>query len=250
MSEFAGSSRDSPIFVSSSSLHGHGVYAGASFRSSQEVYKECPWHFLQTLPNKQNVLVCGCCSKFLGSVGIQIRYLQKAISRNDIMHGICSDYSEFEKLSDIFPCGACCGELYCSEICREKHWSQRGHRFLCTGHVSEENVLEDPLIQFKMFCIESNEIFLMVADIIAQIICCSENTEEPRANIMLACSQYDSFVRNIWWEAIKAPKGQIPSKFRKTLQGLVSKAWTHLNILFKLQERGLHEILSEEWVAR
>lgn len=252
MTEFlVNSSEYSPILITSSSLHGYGVYAATSFRTCEEVYKEYPWQFLQTLPNKQNVLACGCCAKFLGSVGLQLRYLQKAISRNDIMLGILGEYSEFMRLSEIYPCVACCGELYCSEICREKHWSQRGHRLLCTGHIPDENAMDHPLVKFKMFCVESNEIFLMVADIIAQIISYGENMGTlNQEKAVLGCSQYDSYVRNIWWEAIKVPKGQIPSKFRKTLQELVKKAWIHFNTVFKLQERGLNDIFSEEWVAR
>lgn len=252
MTEFLASNNNS-VFVSNSHLHGNGVYAAKSFSASEEIYQESPWHFLQTLPNRQNVLVCGNCTKFLGSVGLQMQYLQKSISRSDVMHGVQNAAKQFCSLSQICPCHACCGELYCSETCRDQHWSQRGHRYLCTGKITEEEAMEHPLILFKMFCVETNEIFLMVAEIIAQIISFGEAMGSSNLNlekVSQACGQYESYVRNVWWDAIKPPKGQIPSKFRKTLQQLVKTAWKHIDSVFGLHNRGIAELLSEEWIAR
>ena len=87
------------------------------------------------------------------------------------------------------PCRNRCGELFCSEQCESDLWLH-GHDLLCTGLIpdpAQEERVEDegsvsgdsgetskqdlhPLLKFKMHAVESNEIFLMVADLVAMVV--------------------------------------------------------------------------------
>jgi hypothetical protein len=40
--------------------------------------------------------------------------------------------------------------MYCSEACRDEHFSVRGHRLLCVGPVPEAEAAAHPLVQFKL----------------------------------------------------------------------------------------------------
>lgn len=89
-----------------------------------------------------------------------------------------------------------CGELYCSISCRDAHWA-RGHCFLCVGPIPEQEAGQHPLVLFKMHAgkyttafvylkaadshvifvcfwvyntVRTNEIFLLVADVVVSII--------------------------------------------------------------------------------
>lgn len=241
--------------IFSSPLHGDGVRAERAYTKDEVVYFETPAHFLQTIPNRQLAVVCGFCAKFVGSVGLQMKCLQKEVTRADLTSNPNYVTESFEELSGVVPCSGKCGELYCCEECREQHWTVKGHRFLCTGHISDEEAEDHPLFQFKMHAISTNEIFLMIADMFAEIIAYCEMKKENDGTPVIdsakeIISRYSSFVRKRWWDAVQAPKGQKPIKFKKTLQTLVSDTWDVLDSALSLKEKGLDGILSSDFVAR
>jgi hypothetical protein len=67
----------------------------------------------------------------------------------------------------LYPCAHGCGELYCSDACRECAWLH-GHRLLCVGRCKDET---HPLYQFKVLALTHSESFSLGAQILAQIIC-------------------------------------------------------------------------------
>ena len=92
------------------------------------------------------------------------------------------------------PCRNGCGEIFCSQECEKEMWSSGGHDLLCTGlipepesktsddatgndnggndaDIDEDNYEElHPLLQFKVYAVQSNEIFIMVADLVAAVV--------------------------------------------------------------------------------
>jgi hypothetical protein len=248
--------------INKSNTGGEGIFALQNFQINDIIFIEPPYFFLQSLPNRQNALVCSCCSRFLGSVGLQMKYLQKEVSRQALSEhteGVLQGIKEYQHLSSIQPCPFHCGELYCSEECQQSHWNSKGHCYLCTGQVSEEDVDSNPLYQLKVFIVSSNEIFLMICDIIAQSIIKMEGTSSSSSNFSLDSISSSSlnpvevmnhYVRNIWWEAITIPKNQKKKTFQKTLQTLVNDLWDYLNDVFHLTEKGYDRIFNQEWIAR
>eukprot|EP01041_Mallomonas_annulata_P001861 gene1861-3608_t len=240
------------FIVSKSDLHGDGVTAGHHFTEDEIILHEKPLLCLQSLPNRRDALVCRYCYRFIGTIAIQLDYLSKRIDRQS---DFSNDYEDnvYTVLSPIVKCESNCGELYCSQSCRLNHFKE-GHSLLCTGHIEEENAADHPLIKFKTHSIETNEIFLLVADIFAKICLTIENNNQSSISkddlINKALEPYEGYVRQLWWDAAVAKDKDEPEGLRMTLQTLVKESWSLLSICLNLQERDLNEILSEEYMAR
>ena len=201
-----------------------------------------------------------------------MKYLQKEISRQDLSNplDITNCVKQYQYLSEVVPCVLNCGELYCSEECKARHWSEKGHCMLCTGQIDESEMDENPLYSCKVFAVQTNEIFLMICDIIARTIVKYESMGQrenksmgttynsndvlhlvSRLDEVDPVAAFEKYVRNLWWEAIELPKPPNKRKqLKKTLQNLVTDLWTHLNDTFHLEEKGLQTIFSKEWIAR
>ena len=97
---------DQKLEVRLSHLHADGVVARRSIHTGETIYAEKPLCFLQTIPNAQDVLICGQCQTVLGDLNVQVSVLSKTVSREDInaQGGCCQ-------------CQAKCGVLYCSGTC-------------------------------------------------------------------------------------------------------------------------------------
>jgi hypothetical protein len=124
-----------------SSLHGCGVQAVCEIQAGDTVLLEAPLHFLQTLPNRRSVIVCTACLMPLGSLATQLGVLQGSVSRENIIEecgsGNFPALADEDDFAEMIPCITGCGEMYCSDKCREHHWSHKGHKLLCTGLIPE-----------------------------------------------------------------------------------------------------------------
>lgn len=140
----------------SSPIHGNGLCATKEFKRGDIIFFEVPWLFLQSTPNKQDVLVCANCACFVGSLGTQLGLLEQSHTRQELLNDNLQ-YPGDVKLAPIVHCNDHCGEVYCSAQCRDNH-HHRGHSLLCTGLITEEEAEQHPLIQFKMFAVSTNEV--------------------------------------------------------------------------------------------
>ena len=229
------------VRVSSSVLHADGVFSTCPLPAEGCVFEEAPALFLQTIENRQVNVVCGGCHCYVGSLEIQTRLLSRRVSRQD--------QASFGGVL----CGNHCGELYCSEGCRAQHWLSGGHRVLCTGLLDAS----DPLVEFKMHAVRTNEIFLLVADVYAQICCRVEQqllhgggASTVDEAVVASLPPFDGYVRQLWWEAAVAPPGTDPVELRQTLQRLVAESWALLDAALRLTERGLAARLGPEYMSR
>ncbi len=258
---------DKNCVVVPSGLHGDGVIMKKQVDGPGEVlFEEVPTLFLQSLTNRGDNIVCGGCKSFVGSLNLHIDLLTRSITRQDqedlgarSMCGASSSglgigqFSDNKMLSPVMLCMHACGEVYCSEECRVHHWND-GHCLLCTGlpHITED----EALVQFKIHAVQSNEIFLMVADLFARVCIHVEQRVEdgdsrsPGEIASEMLYQYDSYVREQWWDAAIAPSGQDPVELTDSLKELVRDSWALANSALKLDARGLMEVLSEEYMSR
>jgi hypothetical protein len=92
-----------------SSLHDDGVNAREFIHAGDTIFVEKPLCFLQTIPNAQEVIVCGECQTVLGALDVQVGLLSKTFSREDL-----------HSTAEICHCRANCGLLYCSGALRFK----------------------------------------------------------------------------------------------------------------------------------
>ena len=105
------------------------------------------------------------------------------------------------------------------------------------------------MIEFKQHAIQTNEIFLLVADLFAKFCSFLDQTGDLSLAIATILGPYETFQRHLWWDvAIAAPNDQ--QNLEQTLQKLVTESWELLNRTLRLEERGVAGILSPEYLAR
>jgi hypothetical protein len=106
------------------------------------------------------------------------------------------------------------------------------------------------LIHFKQHAVQTNEIFLLVAELFARF--CSyldQNGGDIQQTVTNVLSPLETFQRHLWWDVAVAPPHKQES-LRQTLQTLVMDSWHLLNRVLHLEERGIAGILSSEYLAR
>lgn len=242
--------------VYNSPLHACGVRADVVFEQGSVVLQEKPFHFLQTLPNRKSVAVCTACLKSLGPLSMQMAVLQGVVSRQNMKEevGNFSLLPGERPSSPLVSCSCNCGEVYCSEQCREHHWSVKGHRLLCTGLITDDEADDHPLINFKVHAMTTNEIFLMVADVFASMCCHLDNLVSTGVALNQAFDIVSrplaGYVRELWWDAAITPKGYKPVAFKKSLKTLVKDTYDLLSEALQLEAKGYHVLLSEEYLSR
>jgi len=124
-------------------------------------------------------------------------------------------------MASLVPCAMGCGELYCTPECREEHWN-RGHRLLCVGHISESEAATHPLVLYKMHALRTNEIFLLVADVVALVL---TRFDANGGDIAAALLPFRDFVQLPWWEVATNPDSSSdPVAFQDMLRSLVQEA--------------------------
>ncbi|KAJ1402759.1 hypothetical protein B484DRAFT_230639 [Ochromonadaceae sp. CCMP2298] len=239
-----------------SSLHGCGVRAECEIQVGDTVLLEAPLHFLQTLPNRRSVIVCTSCLRPLGSLSTQLGVLQGTVSRENIIEE-CANFpplADEDDFAELMPCITGCGEMYCSEKCREHHWSYKGHKLLCTGLIPEKGAEAHPLMQFKLHAMTTNEIFLMVADVFASLCVHMDALVESGLSASqafdVASRPLSGYCRELWWDAAITPANQKQSIFKKTLKLLVRDSYALLSQVVGLEKRGYESFLTEEYMAR
>lgn len=239
--------RGGDIDCFSSELHGDGVRVVNAVEEGAVIFEEKPLLFLQTLQNKSSVMVCSKCSSFIGSEDFQLSYLKKKdFDRQKVvecLQGQCSSFTDIE-FGDVYSCHQNCGELYCSDSCRSRHWSE-SHQFLCTGAISEDDS-EHPLLEFKRHAVLTNEIFLLCGEVFAQV----------KANIAsglsaeLSLQPFANYVRNLWWNCARAPPDKSVEEFQSILKSLVAESFRLLSEALKLENDDVADFLSIEYMSR
>ncbi len=172
---------------------------------------------------------CGACFHFLGSCRQHLALLAEQSDRSEMTQveaGAAGQHEEAAAFpaavwAPLVPCAMGCGEIYCSAVCRDAHWA-RGHCLLCVGPVPESEAATHPLVLYKVHAMQSNEIFLLVADVVALILTRFEANGGDLATAMLP---FRDFVQRPWWEVATNPDpGSDPMVFRTMLEGLVQEA--------------------------
>lgn len=129
-----------------SPLHGVGIKATGFIQQGDIIFLEKPSLFLQSIPNRQDVIICASCARYVGTCGTQLLLLTREISRHEYVHDTPTFQGDIP-LAPIVPCSHQCGEVYCSELCRSQHY-ENGHSLLCTGRIAEVNYFPFLLSQF------------------------------------------------------------------------------------------------------
>lgn len=165
------------------------------------ILAERPLLARQTLENRRYNPVCENCHAFLGRPQSYLRH-RVAIG----MMIVDDDDGDRKKKNrdrmidtvpiptGAVPCRHRCGYWYCSNHCETDCWDLH-HQHLCTGRCQ---TMDHPLVTFKQYCIETNEILLAVAEWwISQHLAEEEDTVA-----------YTNFTMTPWWEVVTAEVAQ------------------------------------------
>ena len=181
-----------------SSERGRHLVATTAIPKGRLIFAERPLVALQSLDNQQEVKVCHCCKAFVG--GPDFALVKRFRTVTDVDKDTNDDddncdeallaHAEDDRQKEdycVVPCRYKCGHLYCSTECEQDAW-QSFHQDLCTGQCLSA---EDPIVQFKQYAAETNEILLMVAEWwVAQHRCACEEYRQ----------RYTDFSMPYWWD--------------------------------------------------
>ena len=233
---------------------GRHLVAARPIDAGSVIFAEKPLLCLQSVGNAHaGALTCRCCRCFVGGPNLSLAVASGRVKREQAI-----DYWEAEIRAGrsasleqgsvdgagrddayaIVPCRNNCGELFCSAKCEEDTWTVGGHCLLCTGLIPESGeggVGSDqlhPLLKFKIHAVQSNEILLMVADLIASVIStlrrrmdleeeqgdptAGNNAPLPTLDEIIA--PYLDFTMVPWWKVATAPLLSSPIGFSEAAQ--------------------------------
>eukprot|EP00892_Ulva_mutabilis_P003104 jgi/Ulvmu1/12795/UM097_0022.1 len=129
---------------------GKGLVATRSWEADEEVLRESPYVAVQSSESRKQVLACGNCFRFVGSVELQVAWRLMAVLEADPglsdaaraeMSARVADLLSgalrlpFEHLCSLPAAVFCpngCPAVYCCSRCAAEAW-QRGHCLLCTA---------------------------------------------------------------------------------------------------------------------
>eukprot|EP00977_Amphora_coffeiformis_P006253 scaffold1341_cov178-Amphora_coffeaeformis.AAC.30 len=217
-----------------SAERGRHLVATRAISKGRLIFAERPLVALQSLDNQQQVKVCHCCKAFVGGpdYALQKRFqnpLEASTEEDDddaempVTHTTTDDdVDDQTEEFCVVPCRHKCGHVYCSKECEQDAWLGF-HQDLCTG-LCESN--EDPIVQFKVYAAETNEILLMVAEWwVAQHRCTDEEWRK----------RYTDFTMPCWWDvAVTSSLDQIGAfaegvRIQESLRRVCSEAAELLN---------------------
>eukprot|EP00927_Polykrikos_kofoidii_P074310 TRINITY_DN70298_c0_g1_i1.p1 TRINITY_DN70298_c0_g1~~TRINITY_DN70298_c0_g1_i1.p1 ORF type:complete len:568 (-),score=117.15 TRINITY_DN70298_c0_g1_i1:26-1669(-) len=121
---------------------------------NDELFRELPLVYMQSPVSKRAVLVCSACLAPVGSLATQLSHLgmtappgadsiSAAPLRVPASHATpCEDNSSpTPPMYQVVRCkGSGCGEVFCSEVCRDWAWEETQHAELCAGKLSPESL--------------------------------------------------------------------------------------------------------------
>eukprot|EP00947_MAST-08B_sp_MAST-8B-sp1_P005060 g5060.t1 len=226
---------------SAASVRARGLFSTRAFKEGEVVFEDAPAWAAQSLENRQAVLTCGRCLRPLGSIEEHLGLVSGECGRATLAAAKPKMISGATGGAGgggggggwRVCCDRGCGELYCSEVCRLADWTAGGHDLLCTGDIPEEEAEGHPLIQFKLHAMMTNEIFILVAKVVAStakaFLAATAQSKSQSASVLddpvdrwaAAIAPLQHFQQAPWWDCAKVPVDQDPEEFRATLRRLV-----------------------------
>lgn len=176
-----------------STLHGRGLFATRAIPKASALFRERPLVCMQTLQNRHESLACAFCFGFLPSpAAVHLNILTGDLD----LQGV----GEAPESFGVWGCVQNCGEIYCSKECSDQAWSS-SHGLLCVGAITEAEAPNHPLFRFKMHAVQTNEIFLLAADVVARLIRRHESPDAAGASFDgFARLPFADFVQKPWWD--------------------------------------------------
>ena len=187
------------------------------------VFCERPLIALQSLGNP--AWVCHCCKAFVGGPYAALKILATHSLPNNIDND--ENYeNEEQRQWTVVPCRHNCGQVYCSKECEQDFWKER-HRFLCTGELKDD---KNPLVEYKKYAMETNEIFLLVAEWIVGAYTYKQQQQQQQmknnnhSNNEHGSNPWEDFLMEPWWDLQQEGDEVANNQEREVLKQLCERA--------------------------
>jgi Cupin-like domain/SET domain len=195
-------------------IRGRHLVAASRIEKGRLVLCERPLLGQQNLTNVRDAWVCHNCSAFIGDANDAM--LHRFGEGSGEGGGGISDGAEACGSTDspavssgvgvLVPCRHSCGHAYCSSEC-ERDAYEAHHRWLCTGTAEGP---DHPLVRFKAFAAETNEILLAAAQwwVVQHVTARKRTTKRGNDDADAADDNdtedvhnaYTDFVMEPWWD--------------------------------------------------
>jgi len=121
--------------------------------------------------------------------------------------------------------GQNCGEVYCSEACREAHF-HHSHNLMCVGPIQQA---DHPLVKFKFFAIEHADTLLLAGQVLAHLVNRAKACGGGAAVIRNLMLELLSFCHAPFRDACRGPPGRPKdAEFLASTDQVVSEAASYL----------------------
>ncbi|CAK0815818.1 unnamed protein product, partial [Prorocentrum cordatum] len=212
---------------------GLGLFALGSHGAGVQVFTDEPVFGIQHTGNRRVVAACANCCAFIGSLQAQLETLFGEARFAPLMGSIGGLVQHWDATLQQagaaagWSCGPgarClqgCGELYCSEACRDAHF-RHSHNLLCTGPVKSQ---EHPLVRFKVHAIEHADTLLLAAHVLAHLINRAKAAGGGAERTKALMAELLGFCHAPFVQACRAPPGGVKDHdFMLHTRGLVTEA--------------------------
>ncbi|OQR80811.1 hypothetical protein ACHHYP_17150 [Achlya hypogyna] len=180
-----------PIRYAEAPGKGKALFATKAFAPGEPVFSEMPYVAMQHIANQALVQACENCHVIVGSIEQQLAHvLHVEVGAVPPLPNQIADKAVAQG-----KCACACGAVYCSKACRSAAW-ERYHCVLCTGHP------DTPFHDFVQHAIDTNEIFLLAAQVLARIVVAYAKDQ----NLAAARRPVDMFCKLPWWEVVASPE--------------------------------------------
>ncbi|KDO21718.1 hypothetical protein SPRG_13134 [Saprolegnia parasitica CBS 223.65] len=229
---FAGLAAGKPIRYGMTASKGKALFATKSFGPGEPLFHEMPFVSMQHIPNQSLVQGCENCHVIVGSIEQQLAH---------VLHVEVGAVPPLpNQLVGKVPvngkCTCACGAIYCSPTCRSAAW-ERYHCALCTGHP------DTPMHDFLQHAIDTNEIFLLAAQVLGRICVAYAKDQDLAA----ARRPVDMFCKLPWWEVVASEEdleeGQSMDEYCGVFRHLLEETFALFmdGLRFNVAHLALHE---------
>jgi len=174
------------------------------------------------------VAACAHCCAFIGSLEGQLsaifseaRFTPVMASVSDMVRGWEASLGYCGPAAAGVRCSQGCGEIYCSEACRDAQF-RHSHNLLCVGPIDRE---DHPLIQYKYHALEHADTLLLAAQAIAHLVNRAKAAGGGRDATRRLMAELLCFCHAPFREACRPPPGRgKDQEFYAHTDGLLNRA--------------------------
>lgn len=216
---------------------GLGLFASTCQLPGAQVFTDAPLFAVQHTGNKRVVRACANCCAFVGCISAQLEGLFNEERFAPVLAAAAAPVAAWE--ADMLRnlgvdagtpltvrCSQGCGEMYCSQQCRDTHFGC-SHNLFCTGPIESE---DHPLLKFKYLALEHADTLLLAGEVFAFLINRAKAAGGGADVTRKLMTELLGFHHAPFRDACRAPPDRAKdAEFVHNLEQMLAEAATHLH---------------------